>query len=293
MSTASTSSRPRPGQLNTVSTTIEPPSRKPNCRPIMVTTGISALRSPCLKTTPRSAGPWRAPCARSPRRDVDEGGAREARHDRRHRGAERDRRQDVVLPGAVADGRQPAELHRKESISSRPSANAGKRDARDRERHRRRSGQRLRRTPDTMPMRHAGDRPPRPCATTVSQNVGMKRSPISVATGAASRIDGRDSPCSELPDKAHELLRQTAGRARGPAAPARRLPPRVRSRGQPRRDRRAAGARRGTRRPTTAISSGMGRPAGAGNRRASACELPRVVSAAVLSSSAPGRRGSA
>ena len=42
---APTAMRPTPGQANMVSVTTEPPSRKPICRPISVTTGISALRS--------------------------------------------------------------------------------------------------------------------------------------------------------------------------------------------------------------------------------------------------------
>ena len=42
---APTASRPTPGQENMVSVTTAPPSRKAACRPISVTTGISALRS--------------------------------------------------------------------------------------------------------------------------------------------------------------------------------------------------------------------------------------------------------
>ena len=42
---APTASRPTPGQENTVSVTTAPPSRKPICSPMRVTTGISALRS--------------------------------------------------------------------------------------------------------------------------------------------------------------------------------------------------------------------------------------------------------
>ena len=37
---APTAMRPTPGQANMVSVTIEPPSRKPICRPTSVTTGI-------------------------------------------------------------------------------------------------------------------------------------------------------------------------------------------------------------------------------------------------------------
>ena len=58
ISTESTSKRPSPGQLKTFSTTIDPPSRKPNCNPIMVTTGIIALRRPCLSTTSVSLTPF-------------------------------------------------------------------------------------------------------------------------------------------------------------------------------------------------------------------------------------------
>ena len=42
---APTASRPTPGQENIVSVTTAPPSRNAACRPISVTTGISALRS--------------------------------------------------------------------------------------------------------------------------------------------------------------------------------------------------------------------------------------------------------
>ncbi|MNN77310.1 hypothetical protein D3C81_1937640 [compost metagenome] len=49
--------------MNTFSTRMEPPSRKPNCRPIIVTTGIIALRSVCLMTTTVS----RTPLARAVR----------------------------------------------------------------------------------------------------------------------------------------------------------------------------------------------------------------------------------
>ena len=40
----STSSRPMPGQENTVSTSTAPPREKPNCSPTVVTMGIMALR---------------------------------------------------------------------------------------------------------------------------------------------------------------------------------------------------------------------------------------------------------
>ena len=37
-----------PGIAKTVSVSTAPPSRVPNCRPITVTTGMSALASACL-----------------------------------------------------------------------------------------------------------------------------------------------------------------------------------------------------------------------------------------------------
>ena len=46
-----------PGHAKTVSTTIEPPSRNPNCNPIIVTTGISALRNVCRRITTGSESP--------------------------------------------------------------------------------------------------------------------------------------------------------------------------------------------------------------------------------------------
>ncbi len=59
----------------------------------------------------------------------------------------------------------------------------------------RRSGQRLRQTADTMPtpMPKTTDQA---IAHTVSQNVGAKRSAISVATGRLVRIDLPKSPVS-------------------------------------------------------------------------------------------------
>ena len=50
----STSSRPMPGQENTVSTSTAPPREKPNCSPTVVTIGIMALRRAWRKI---SAGP--------------------------------------------------------------------------------------------------------------------------------------------------------------------------------------------------------------------------------------------
>ena len=49
---------PSPGQPNTVSIRIEPPSRWPSCRPASVTTGRSALRAAWLHATERSESPF-------------------------------------------------------------------------------------------------------------------------------------------------------------------------------------------------------------------------------------------
>ncbi len=46
-----------PGQENTVSVTTAPPSRVPNCRPVIVTIGIAAFFSVCLVTTHSSPTP--------------------------------------------------------------------------------------------------------------------------------------------------------------------------------------------------------------------------------------------
>ena len=54
---APTAMRPTPGQANMVSVTIEPPSRKPICRPTSVTTGIMALRSAWRMVTRQSEAP--------------------------------------------------------------------------------------------------------------------------------------------------------------------------------------------------------------------------------------------
>jgi hypothetical protein len=52
-----TASRPMPGHENTVSVTTAPPSRVPNCRPVIVTMGMAAFLSVCLATTSTSATP--------------------------------------------------------------------------------------------------------------------------------------------------------------------------------------------------------------------------------------------
>ena len=49
--TATTSSRPTPGQENTLSTTTAPASRLPTIRPTTVTVGIAAFGSACARTT--------------------------------------------------------------------------------------------------------------------------------------------------------------------------------------------------------------------------------------------------
>src|SRR3546814_13829451 len=102
MFTESTSSRPRPGQLNTASTTMEPPSRKPNCRPIMVTTGISALSRQCFTKTTRS----RRPLARGERTQYswntstnEEGGKRDNTEAARKSGVRGKSEGESVEPG--------------------------------------------------------------------------------------------------------------------------------------------------------------------------------------------------
>src|SRR6266545_4762756 len=151
MSTASTSRRPSPGQLNTTSTTIDPPSRKPNC-----------TEKICIST----------------------------------------------MPSANAGNEMP------ETASVMPT----------------RSGQRLRHTADSIPIA-------RPNTTDhtmlvmVSQNVGMKRSPISVATSRFVRSERPKSPrtapvakrtnCSGSGRSSPRSLRTSetvSGVASGPAA---------------------------------------------------------------------------
>ena len=46
-----------PGHENTVSVTTAPPSRVPNCSPVIVTMGMAAFLSVCLTTTNTSATP--------------------------------------------------------------------------------------------------------------------------------------------------------------------------------------------------------------------------------------------
>ena len=53
----SSTSRPMPGRLNTFSTITAPASRKANCRPMTVVTGISALRSTWRHITAPGASP--------------------------------------------------------------------------------------------------------------------------------------------------------------------------------------------------------------------------------------------
>ena len=47
-----------PRREKTVSTMMVPARRLPNCTPMMVTTGMSALPRACLRTTARSASPF-------------------------------------------------------------------------------------------------------------------------------------------------------------------------------------------------------------------------------------------
>src|SRR5216684_2671478 len=49
--------RPRPGSEKIVSVSTAPDSSRPSCRPMTVTTGMSALRSTCLSTTRHSGRP--------------------------------------------------------------------------------------------------------------------------------------------------------------------------------------------------------------------------------------------
>jgi hypothetical protein len=54
---ASTRVEPSPGRENTFSMMIAPDSSEPNCRPAIVITGSSALRSACSTRTRRSGSP--------------------------------------------------------------------------------------------------------------------------------------------------------------------------------------------------------------------------------------------
>ena len=54
---ATTAVRPMPSMENTVSVTMTPPNSVATSMPNCVTTGVSALRSPCRNTTRRSERP--------------------------------------------------------------------------------------------------------------------------------------------------------------------------------------------------------------------------------------------
>ena len=91
------SSRPTPGQAKIVSVMIVPVSTAPNCRPMIVTTGIRLLRK-AWRTTARVCDSPRARAAStySSRSSSITDDARHAREDRGERRAERDRRQHEV-----------------------------------------------------------------------------------------------------------------------------------------------------------------------------------------------------
>ena len=54
---APTISRPTPGTANTVSVMTAPPSKRPNCSPVTVTSGSAAFFSACRPITSHSVSP--------------------------------------------------------------------------------------------------------------------------------------------------------------------------------------------------------------------------------------------
>ncbi len=130
------SSRPTPGQAKIVSVMIVPVRTAPNCRPMIVTTGIRLLRSAWRTTV---AGPREAARARGDNVQlaqlVDEARARHARQNRRERRAERDRRQHQVAPRPGAADGQPAERDAEQHREQRTQPEIRHRHAGQRKRH--------------------------------------------------------------------------------------------------------------------------------------------------------------
>ena len=138
-SSASNTRRPSPGQPNTVSTRIEPPSRWPTCTPASVTTGSSALRAAwsrrrALPTSPLARAvvmySWRTPPASRPASGARRSRYRTARASASAAAGAWRRRSPahpvirwpiVIMP---PEGRMPSVIENS-TISIRPSQNCG------------------------------------------------------------------------------------------------------------------------------------------------------------------------
>lgn len=108
--TATTRSRPTPGQENTLSTTTAPAIRVPTMKPTIVTVGIAALGKACDRTNARHETPLARRADIGLAQHFQHRAAREARKYRRATDAERNNRKDRMPPGFLPAGRQPAEL---------------------------------------------------------------------------------------------------------------------------------------------------------------------------------------
>ena len=244
-SSASKTRRPRPGQPNTVSTRIDPPSRWPICTPASVTTGSSALRAACTKPTRASDTPFaRAVGDEVERIDLEHRRAHQARVDRDIEQAERHRRQHEV--SRDVDGAR-GRAHLRVAIVIIPPE--GRMRRRDREQHdqheaepelRRRvddQRQRPRRAQSTQrPVTHRGDNPgehadqqtARPIAVTISRRVAGTRSTIRSNTGRCCTCEKPRSKRQQATDVDEELLvERTIESERAPQL-ARRIRPRRR-----------------------------------------------------------------
>ena len=220
--------------------------------------------------------------------DVDERRAREARHDRRDGGAERDRRQDVVPPRVVADGRQPAELHREDLHQHHAERERRERDARYRERHAEPVGPAVAPHGGHDADRHAEQHRPRHAPQREPERRHEAVADLGRRPGACVRSDVPKSPVQHAADEAHELLRQ---RPVEPEVLADELDRFRRRRPGPRRaapDRPAAGARTGRRASRRAAASAAGR-AGAWRCIEHRCSPPERSGIASVTRKAKGR----
>ena len=85
-----------------------------------------ALRSVCLSQTGFSLSPLaRAVRTYSSPLDLQQAGAEDARQYRRHAQTQRERRQNQMIESTAAGNRRPAQLNRKQIISSGPSQKFG------------------------------------------------------------------------------------------------------------------------------------------------------------------------
>ena len=193
------SSEPSPFSPNVYSTRIEPEMRKPKTSPVIVSTGMSALRSACFPITRRSVNPrLRAVSTNSWSQRRGERGPRRAGDERRQRHRERDRGQGQVVEAveaglAEAEDREPAESHR-EDRDQEDAGDVG-RDRRADERDPRH--RRVERAPAPESARDPEESPKTAIknrAYTASSTVGRIRGTTTFATESRKTIDSPRSP---------------------------------------------------------------------------------------------------